>query len=655
MTTNGFDSFREKKGDVAGLLGRVAEVAKGIGAETLSARVRDEVVPKLLAERFHLVVVGEFNHGKTTMVNALVGRDILPTGVTPTTAVIHHILHAPEPYARVVREDESRETVPFDTLKEWVATENAETVARQSKVSYLEIGLPSKLLEDQIVLVDTPGVNDLSHQRADITYSYIPRSDAVLFLLDAGQLLKESERVFLFEKLLAKSRDKIIFVVTKADIWTPEERVQGMAYVTRELGKLVKEPVIFPVKAEQYLMASSAGDGANAKADSGVEPLLDHLSHFLAEERGRILLDHALGEGIAVADLLEKGVLAKRRALSFTREELDRRVGYLKAEREGQIRTIDQRRSAIREEIGAIKAWAKRDLQNFSADAIRQIPKVVDEAESSEVKEHLGAFLEATFKDWAKAETTEIATALEAIAERTVALLSSDAHDSARRLGEGLSLPAPSLEVNTIKYDMGVMAVFAAGLGTMFANLFLGGVLALAALPLALYVRGRVDGELREKAKEAAPAAIEEAVAKISPKIDEMIDDFAQRLDAWVVSAGDEIHREMLEVLQNAVTERDGQTRSADEQRRELERQEDGLVSVRAGLAAMRASLWTNAATPETATPEAPAPAPAAAESSPEQSIAEAKDPAATGAATTEAGADPEGIYIPSSDPPPEA
>lgn len=619
--SNGFDKFREKKGDVAGLLGRVAEVAKGIGAGSLSARIADEVVPKLLAERFHLVVVGEFNHGKTTMVNALVGRDILPTGVTPTTAVIHHILHAPEPYARVIREDESRETVPFDTLKEWVATENAERQARQHKVSYLEIGLPSKLLEDQIVLVDTPGVNDLSHQRADITYNYIPRSDAVLFLLDAGQLLKESERVFLFEKLLAKSRDKIVFVVTKADIWSPEERVQGMEYVTRELGKLVKSPVIFPVQAEQYLMGQKEG--------SGVDALLEHLTRFLAEERGRILLDHALGEGITVADLLEKGVLAKRRALSFTREELDRRVGYLKAEREGQQRTIDQRRSAIREEIGAIKAWAKRDLQTFSADAIRQIPKVVDEAESSAVKEHLGAFLEATFKEWAQAETQEIAGALEAIAERTVALLNADARDTAKKLGEGLSLPTPALEVSTLKYDVGVMALFAAGLGTMFANLLVGGVLALAALPLALYVRGRVDGEVRAKAKEAAPEAIREAVAKISPKIDEMIDDFAARLDAWVVSAGDEIHRELLEVLEGAVNEREGQTRTDEEQRRELERNEDGLVSVRAGLAALRASLWVSSseAAEVAATPPL-APAPAADDASPEAEGSPSKDEA---------------------------
>ena len=85
-------------------------------------------------------------------------------------------------------------------------------------MDYLEIGYPAPLLKERILLVDTPGVNDLSLQRADITYSYIPRADAVLFLLDAGQILKESERVFLQDKLLKASRDKIVFVITKWDI-----------------------------------------------------------------------------------------------------------------------------------------------------------------------------------------------------------------------------------------------------------------------------------------------------------------------------------------------------------------------------------------------------------------------------------------------------
>ena len=79
------------------------------------------MVEKLKADRFHLVVVGEFNHGKTTFVNALLGEDALPTGVTPTTAVIHHVVYAEEPGATIVRKDGDPEEVPFGELTELVA------------------------------------------------------------------------------------------------------------------------------------------------------------------------------------------------------------------------------------------------------------------------------------------------------------------------------------------------------------------------------------------------------------------------------------------------------------------------------------------------------------------------------------------------------
>jgi len=181
---------------------------------------------------------------------------------------------------------------------------------------------------ERIVLVDTPGVNDLSLQRADITYSYIPRSDAVLFLLDAGQPLKESERVFLQEKLLAQSRDKIIFVVTKRDIWDGDEEAEALSYIRGELAKLVKTPVVFPVSAERRL--------EGREGESGMPEMLGHLTSFLAEERGRILLDNALGEGIEGGKLLRKGVDARRRAVHMTREELGRRP-YVRRARDGKV------------------------------------------------------------------------------------------------------------------------------------------------------------------------------------------------------------------------------------------------------------------------------------------------------------------------------
>ena len=361
------ESFHQRRDDVLGALRDLMNLAERVGAKSLGAHVGTDLVKKLEADRFHLVVVGEFNHGKSTFVNALLGQDVLPVGVTPTTAVIHHLEYSAEPRAEVVYASNRRSPLPFEQVRLFsVGGEKAPHHAvgepqhppeSSDEVKHIEVGYPADLLKDRIVLVDTPGVNDLSLQRADITYSYIPRSDAVLFLLDAGQPLKESERVFLQEKLLGQSRDKIVFVVTKRDIWDEAEQKEALGYIRNELGKLVKSPVVFAVSAEQALEGKVSG--------SGMPEMLAHLTTFLAEERGRILLDNALGEGLASVSMLRKGIDARRRAAAMTHEELERRIALLEKDLAGQSRTIEERRSGIREEVSAIRAWVRRDLEHF--------------------------------------------------------------------------------------------------------------------------------------------------------------------------------------------------------------------------------------------------------------------------------------------------
>ena len=337
------DAFRDKKSEVTSALAELSSVADDVGAKTLKERVEKNLVKKLEEDRFHLVVVGEFNHGKSTFVNALLGESVLPVGVTPTTAAIHHLKYADTPEATVQFASDRRESIPFGDTRNFAVDGSAHV----EEVDFLEVGYPAQLLKERILLVDTPGVNDLSLQRADITYSYIPRADAVLFLLDAGQILKESERVFLQEKLLAASRDKIVFVITKWDILNDAERKEALAYATLQLGKLVKDPIVFPVSAETALQGGRV-------AESGMPELLTHLTHFLAEERGRILLDNALGEGLNVAVLLGRGIDARRRAVAMKVEELDRRIKALEQDLAGQAMTIEQRRQKIREEVTGI-------------------------------------------------------------------------------------------------------------------------------------------------------------------------------------------------------------------------------------------------------------------------------------------------------------
>ena len=577
------DAFFAKRDEVVEALRGLGDVAEALGTKSLRDRVDKGLVRKLNEDRFHLVVVGEFNHGKTTFVNALLGEQALPVGVTPTTAAIHHIRWAEHPEAVVVSTGGERRAIQFEEAKRFAVGGGATT----EDVDYLEIGYPAHLLRERIVLVDTPGVNDLSLQRADITYSYIPRADAVLFLLDAGQILKESERLFLNDKLLKASRDKIVFVIAKWDLLSADEQREALAYAKNHLSTLVREPVVFPVSAEMAL-------GGSVES-SGLPDLVGHLTRFLAEERGRILLDNALGEGLSVAQLLSKGVDARRRSIQMKSEELERRIAALEMDLAGQAGTIEQRRMQIREDVGAIKTSARKDLDRFVDDVCRQLGGVIEAAKAQDLKQYLPSFLEDAFKGWAEEETKEIAIELERLAEKTVALVREDARDSARRVASvlGADVRRLDVQVDTIKYDVGVVALMFGGVALMAVNLMAGGLLAIAGPAIfAMFARGKIHEELKKRAQELAPEVMRETAKKVAPKLDTLIDEFAHKLDAWVVSAGEELHREVVEVLRStrdarAAGQGDEATATA-----AVEAQAASLTKIGERLERLRAELW---------------------------------------------------------------
>lgn len=597
--TQPMDAHRARCEKVLDGLRELSALAGRVGARTLAGRLSAELADKLEQDRFHLVVVGEFNHGKTSLVNALLGERVLPVGVTPTTAFIHHVRWEPEACARVVRADgSSEELAPSELARFALGRPSQEQAERNeapegaAEVKAIDLGYPAELLRERILLVDTPGVNDLCLQRADITFKYIPQSDAVIFVLDAGQPLKESERLFLRDKLIGQSRDKIVFVVAKADIWSDTEREEALAYVRAELGKLLPVPPLFAVSAERALGAE--------RAQSGVPELVAHLTTFLAEQRGRILLDNALGEGLEAARAVERSIDARRRAVQMSADELARRIAHIELDLEHQERTLEQRRGTIREEVAAIRAWARRDLDRFCDDVLEGLPAIVETEPVDELRLYLASFLERTFAEWAEAESSEIARALETLAERMVALLREDAHEAAGRLSKsaGADVPPPDLTIDTFGYDVGVFALFTLGLSMLFTNALLGGVLTIAAPVLALYLRGRVELETRQRAKEQATKAVREAVSKVAPKLDAMVTDFASRLDAWVLSAGRELHRELLDVLaaaQHSLGPTEAASAQASAQCDELAAQ---LAALRERLAALRAGLWDASALP---------------------------------------------------------
>jgi len=575
--------YQGTKQVVLGALGEIVELAEQAGAVSLARRLREDRIGRLSGEKFHLVVLGEFNHGKTTFVNALLGSAVLPAGVTPTTAIIHEISWGEKPTSVAVTATGERRDMPIDELASYVVGGKA----AKDDVVKIEVRHPSPLLASGLVLVDTPGVNDLNLTRAEITYSYVPRSDAVVFLLDAGQILKESERTFLAQKLLASSRDKVLFVVNKVDLLSGTDREQALAYARTNLAKLTPEPRVYGLSAQRAL----AGDALA----SGLTPFLDDLQRFLTEERGKILLDNALGDGVHAARMLRQGVEIQQSAVGLEQGELDRRVGRLESEVEGSAAALADRQARMRESVAAVKAVVRRDVEAFGERFALALPAEIEASKTEDLRRYLHGFIEERFRSFADSEAAEVAKRLEHVADEAIAFLVDDAQAKATRIREtlGPSVRPLELKVDTFAYDVGVFALGAFGITIMaLSNVLVGGALTLAAPVLAVVFRGRADKELKKRAADEAPDAVRKAAEKMADAFDAEIDRFADKLTKFVAQASEEMTRSVAELLRVARTAKG----EGDEARLALESRATVAIERLGGLEKrleeLRAGLW---------------------------------------------------------------
>ena len=138
---------------------------------------------------------------------------------------------------------------------------------------------------------------------------------------------------------------------------------------------------------------------------------------------------------------------------------------------------------------------------------------------------------------------------------------------------------------------MGVFAVLSLGLGVVFANLLLGGILLVAAPALALYTRERTEAQIRRRALEVARVALEQMAARVGPQLDQMVDEFRERLDAWVVAAGEQAHRELIEVLQRVQAERKRGGQDVQSQLEQGRRRSEQLDQIMRQLLELRGSV----------------------------------------------------------------
>ena len=168
--------------DGASRLLRLGGLAEELGAEPQAKEAR-ELAARVTEGRFYVACIGQFKRGKSTLLNALVGHEVVPTGFVPVTAVPTVIRFGDELHARVRMRDGSWQNIDLPDLKEYVTEElNPEN---KKAVEGTEVFVPSPLLSSGMCFVDTPGLGSVFTGNTATTQAFIPHIDAALVVVGA--------------------------------------------------------------------------------------------------------------------------------------------------------------------------------------------------------------------------------------------------------------------------------------------------------------------------------------------------------------------------------------------------------------------------------------------------------------------------------------
>ena len=431
-----------------------------------------------LDELFLLVVVGEFNSGKSAFINALLGQKLLKEGVTPTTTQINTLRYGPTQDRQALDENHHVLTLPVDLLSE-------------------------------ISIVDTPGTNAVIRAHEVITSKFVPRADLVLFVTSTDRPFTESERLF-----LERIRDwgkKVVIIVNKIDLLeNPDDLDQVLRFITENaLTLLGITPEIFPVSAR---LAQRAKLGEpELWAPSRFEPLERYIHDTLDEiSRIRLKLLNPLGVGLhqvgsylsLVADRLgllkdDFEMLADVDAqLGIYKEDMQRDFQFRMADIEKILYEMEQRGQEFFDETFRLARVfdllsKSRIQQAFTHQVVADVPQQIER----KVNELIDWLVESDLRQW-KAVNDHLAERKRAHQDRIVGGVNASFAYDRERLMEAVGREAQRV-VETYDKDFEAQAIadsaqaaVAASAAVEVSAIGLGALITVLATTLAVDVTG---------------------------------------------------------------------------------------------------------------------------------------------------------------------
>ncbi len=334
----------------------------------------------LSSGRFEVAVFGEFNRGKSTLINALMLRQVLPSGVLPVTAVPTELSQGDD--LAVVRYTDGGEEIIDLTQIETYVTEEANPGNRR-RVEAVRVKVPTPALHPGVVLVDTPGVNSIFRSSSQLARDLVTRADAAIVVLSADAPLSDSERLLL--RMLSKRSARTFFVLNRIDHLDQAELERVQWFVENVLRELFG--------ADQQLFSLSARTG------EGVQLFSEALQKFFIDG-----LDDARSEVVrydiaTLADRISNDISLEERALALSAVEFDDRMNKFGRAAGWQGEAFNDDCVLFEHSVGRIVANMRQALEAASAgldspEMTARLTQIANNTSGADIERSLEAAIE---------------------------------------------------------------------------------------------------------------------------------------------------------------------------------------------------------------------------------------------------------------------
>ncbi|MDQ1490815.1 MAG: hypothetical protein QOJ23_3329 [Actinomycetota bacterium] len=455
------DTIRTESG--AGLRGEALALVAAASTAT-TAYGRADLTRRLAATRrrladpaLHILVIGEFKQGKSSLVNAILGAPVCPVDDDVATAVPTAVRYAETPVAVAVYEpppddidaEPVREEIPFDEVVNYVT--EAHNPDNRRRLQVVEVGLPRQLLAGGLVLVDTPGVGGLGSVHSATTLGALPMAEAVIFVSDSSQEYTEPELAF-----LRTARDlcpNVLCVLTKADFYPRWRTIEELNRRHLEAARMRVD--VFPVSSPLRARALRDED-ADLNAESGLPPLIAALNDGVGAGADRLATRAAAADLLSVCGQLRLQFESERQVLADPAGQgaLIERLGAVR-EQADRLRSVAARwQQTLGDGIGDLSGDIDHDLRARTRDSVREAEEAIDGIDPGEVWDE--------FEPWLYRRLTEDVVASYALLQARSAELAGNVEaifdEDQGEIGVSLPETDPGAVLETIRASAAIDA-----------------------------------------------------------------------------------------------------------------------------------------------------------------------------------------------------